>query len=760
MKKIIYLFFVFCFYSKITTAFAQCAVEAGMDQTIICGGTALLNAEPKWMKIHEGLLSLSSVYFVNVDTGYTVGLMGTILKTTDGGTSWISKSNSSSTDFSFVYFVNADTGYITGTSGLIIKTTDGGDKWDKLSSSTNEHLSSICFINSDTGYVVGKNGTIIKTIDGGNIWTVQTIVPSYDLNSVFFANALTGYSVGNNVLGTQSAIYKTSNGGTTWSTIKSYTNKHLSSVYFTDAYTGYVVGGGGSILKTTDGGLNWNIQMSNVASSLQSVYFTDASTGYIVGPEGPGTCTIIKTTNGGNTWVALSNDATDWLSSVFFPNANTGFAAGGGGVILKSPFIDSFLWSPAMGLSATNIRNPMASPTSTTTYKVMTASNGCYATDSVTVHVNPFIVNAGTDKTIICKGTTQLGSSITTNYTGNGTLKYKWSPSTGLNNDTLINPTTNIHDLSYTVTVATPNGCVSSDDVSVNLTSMDKPEICVVTVNSANKNIIVWNKQASTSINKFYIYRETNITDNYERIGAVLYDSLNIFTDTLSHPDVQSNKYKISILDSCGLESSKSDFHKTMHLSINKGIGSTWNLIWEPYIGFNVSTYNIYRGNNTDNMVLIGTSPGSNTQYSDVSAPSDNLYYQVEVISPYSCNPIYQLKNSSVNTSIMMKSVTYNSSRSNIVTNNISDISETTNKSGILAIYPNPASELINLSINEINNGVSILNIYDIMGSLVKTEILEQNQQQINISELNNGIYLIEIKTQEWTKKQKLIIQN
>lgn len=45
------------------------------------------------------------------------------------------------------------------------------------------------------------------------------------------------------------------------------------------------------------------------------------------------------------------------------------------------------------------------------------------------------------------------------------------------------------------------------------------------------------------------------------------------------------------------------------------------------------------------------------------------------------------------------------------------------------------------------------------MGSLIKTEILKQNQQQMNVSDLSNGIYVVEIKSKDWTDKQKLLIQ-
>lgn len=73
--------------------------------------------------------------------------------------------------------------------------------------------------------------------------------------------------------------------------------------------------------------------------------------------------------------------------------------------------------------------------------------------------------------------------------------------------------------------------------------------------------------------------------------------------------------------------------------------------------------------------------------------------------------------------------------------------------------YPNPASDIITLNIDNINNEDIILNIYNVTGTLARSELLRQNQKQINIVDLSNGVYVVEIKTKEWTEKQKLIIQ-
>ncbi len=75
------------------------------------------------------------------------------------------------------------------------------------------------------------------------------------------------------------------------------------------------------------------------------------------------------------------------------------------------------------------------------------------------------------------------------------------------------------------------------------------------------------------------------------------------------------------------------------------------------------------------------------------------------------------------------------------------------------SIYPNPASDIVTFNINSTNNANFAINIYNINGSLVKSEILKQNQRQINIGDLCNGVYMVEIKSKDWTENKRLIIQ-
>lgn len=89
------------------------------------------------------------------------------------------------------------------------------------------------------------------------------------------------------------------------------------------------------------------------------------------------------------------------------------------------------------------------------------------------------------------------------------------------------------------------------------------------------------------------------------------------------------------------------------------------------------------------------------------------------------------------------------------ITNNIEEIISYDN----IMLNPNPASDIFNLNFNNKNNDCFSLNIYNVTGNLVKSVILEQNNQQVNIRDLNNGVYIVTIKSEDMIKSQKLIIQ-
>ncbi len=284
---------------------------------------------------------LYSVFFVNSNTGFAVGVdwsLGTnlILKTTNGGNSWMVKSFGENCVLYSVYFTDENTGYAVGEDlsfggGIIFRTTNGGNSWVSQTTEQGNALLSVHFPNSDTGYIAGadffQGSTIKKTTDGGINWINQVTGSSEWLRSVYFLSSNIGYAAGEN-----GVILKTTNGGNNWETLQSGTTNFLSSVYFTSLTTGYVAGENGTILKTTDGGISWQNQASGTNVVFRSICFTDTSTGFLVGDNG----TILKTTNSGISWDTQQSGTSGPLRSVHFPNNNDGYVVGIIDTLLKT----------------------------------------------------------------------------------------------------------------------------------------------------------------------------------------------------------------------------------------------------------------------------------------------------------------------------------------------------------------------------------------------------------------------------------------
>ena len=70
--------------------------------------------------------TLFAVSFTDPNTGTAVGNGGTILRTTDGGATWVSQSSGTTNSLRGISFTDANTGTAVGLSGTILRTTNGG----------------------------------------------------------------------------------------------------------------------------------------------------------------------------------------------------------------------------------------------------------------------------------------------------------------------------------------------------------------------------------------------------------------------------------------------------------------------------------------------------------------------------------------------------------------------------------------------------------------------------------------------------------
>ena len=117
----------------------------------------------------------------------------------------------------------------------------------------------------------------------------------------------------------------------------------------------------------------------------------------------------------------------------------------------------TILWSPAAGLSATNILNPIATPTSTTTYTLTATQGTCTSQDQVVVTVNPTPTVSGTTQTF-CQGT-----SVTLSANGTPTGgAFLWTPGGQTTNSITVSPTaTTSYNVQYTI-----GGCIANSSIT------------------------------------------------------------------------------------------------------------------------------------------------------------------------------------------------------------------------------------------------------------------------------------------------------
>ena len=128
---------------------------------------------------------------------------------------------------------------------------------------------------------------------------------------------------------------------------------------------------------------------------------------------------------------------------------------------------NNYQWSPLNGLDNSTISNPVASPSETTTYIVISNDGQCFsAADTVVITVNQLpIVYAGTDVDLLYGSTYQLYG-----YTNGSGVE--WSPADFLSCTDCINPVVNHLNtpMTYLLTATDSLGCKAEASVHISLT--------------------------------------------------------------------------------------------------------------------------------------------------------------------------------------------------------------------------------------------------------------------------------------------------
>ena len=391
------------------------------------------------------------------------------------------------------------------------------------------------------------------------------------------------------------------------------------------------------------------------------------------------------------------------------------------------------------------------SPATTTTYTVTGTSGGCSKTATSIVTVNPLPPVAATSQTI-CNGSPAT-------ITGSGATTYSWSsgPTTA---SITVSPATTT---TYTVT-GTSGGC-------------SKTATSIVTVNPlpsvAATSQTICNGSPAT------------ITGS----GATTYSwSSGPTTASITVSPTTTTSYTVTGTASGCTNSAISTITVNPLPSVAATSQTICNGSPASITGSGATTYSWSSGPTTASITV---SPATTTSYT-VTGTSGGC--SKTATSTVTVNPLPTITATSVticagqpatitgsgaltylwNTGATTASLTVSPATTTTYTitgTDINSCSDTATATVILTVcagintvstdpvnvYPNPAQELINIELGDLI-GTKIIELYDVTGRIILTEQVNNNAVQLNISEVNNGIYFIKVINEEKTISIKRVV--
>jgi len=180
---------------------------------------------------------------------------------------------------------------------------------------------------------------------------------------------------------------------------------------------------------------------------------------------------------------------------------------------------------------------------------------------------------------------------------------------------------------------------------------------------------------------------------------------------------------------------SATDYSDTLRVQVSTDCGTTWNTVYEKYDDALTTV------TSTVTDAFIPTLSEWEQDVVDLSgfAGTDGVLVRFLHTTDYE-NNLY-IDNIAVTGTVI------------IGTEEINDISEA------VQVYPNPASDYLQLYLRESVMKDAQYSLYNALGELVQHQTIQQSQERINIATLSKGLYFIHVETARGTSVQKVIIQ-
>jgi photosystem II stability/assembly factor-like uncharacterized protein len=313
---------------------------------LICA--SILNAQ--WSEQTSNVTAiLKSVYAINSTTVWVCGYTGTVLRTTNTGSTWQNVSSDMPTTVSLVNIVGIDAntalvaGY-TGTNTWVWKTTNGGVNWTQVFAETGGFVDAIYMYSPINGLLIGDpvggRWSMWKTTDAGTTWDSTGMYLPQVGTEAGWNNAICGVPpyvwFGTN----NSKIYYSTNNGTSWTaqSTGSETKSYAISCYnFSTSYNGFA--GGATLLTTTNAGSNWNTLTAPGSGSYSGISTLLAPMVQCVWIVRNGSPLIYGSLDNGATWSLEYTASTGYYWHISAGKPGVGFWAvrSNGGISYRQP---------------------------------------------------------------------------------------------------------------------------------------------------------------------------------------------------------------------------------------------------------------------------------------------------------------------------------------------------------------------------------------------------------------------------------------
>jgi hypothetical protein len=136
--------------------------------------TATNNGGRTWYTILRVSTGIWGLDLVSPQVGFAVGVTA-LMRTTDGGKRWTTVSEPAGHSLVWVGFTSSRDGFGLTTKGTLVETTNGGSSW--TSTDLKVTGTSACFASPSIGYVTSSAGALYATRDGGFSWAVVEHAP-------------------------------------------------------------------------------------------------------------------------------------------------------------------------------------------------------------------------------------------------------------------------------------------------------------------------------------------------------------------------------------------------------------------------------------------------------------------------------------------------------------------------------------------------------------------------------------------------------